>query len=283
MKSQTKILIALMSISASWISCSESSKLESNSIASVTESASLPDTAMVADRVIIKTAEISMDVKNVEQSIQDFQQMLRTVNGHVYHYEIKNEKQFQSEVEHSLDSTLVLNQVYPTGYLKVKVPVAYADTFISNVINMNGQISNFMFDENDVTEDITEKKELMLSDVQSSNTSNKPRKIDEKYFDKETKESYIKRKAEFSKVNFQTKNLWFDIHLKGTSYIDKQLISTAKSYRTPFYVRALKSLDNGWYVFSLFIIGVLQLWPFLILATLIFISIKKKWHKLIFK
>ncbi len=283
MKSQTKIFLALMSMSACWVSCSNSGKFESNALASVTESASLPDTAMEADRVIIKTAEISMDVNNVEKSIQDFQQMLQTVNGHVYHYEIKNDKQYQTEVQQSFDSNMVINQVYPTGYLKVKVPVAFADSFISNVINMNGKISDFMFDENDVTEDITEKKELMIADVQARGKGNKPTNVEERYYDKETKESYIKRKAEFSKVNFKTKNLWFDIRLKGTSYIDKQFVASSKSYRTPFYIRAIQSLDNGWYAFSLFISGVLQLWPFLFLAALIFLTIKKKWHKLIFK
>jgi hypothetical protein len=277
MKSHQKIIIALLCTSLYFLSCSNASNYQATEASSSTEAASLPDTAMQPDRIIIKTADITMDVNNVEQSIQDFQYMLQAVNGHIYHYEIHNEKQNQTEVQHSFDSNLVATTIAPIGYLKVKVPVGYADSFISQVISMNGQINDFMFDENDVTESITEKKELMLSDAGEVSHAKKNASLEKQYYDKETRESFIARKADFSKLAFQTKNLWFDIHLKGSSYVDKTYTASTENYRTPFYVRATQALNNGWYGFSIFLTLILQMWPFIIVAFVVYWAFKKKW------
>ena len=117
----------------------------------------------------------------------------------------------------------------------------------------------------------------MLSDAGEVSYAKKNASLEKQYYDKETRESFIARKADFSKLAFQTKNLWFDIHLKGSSYVDKTYTASTENYRTPFYVRAAQALNNGWYGFSLFLTLVLQLWPFLILAFVVYWAIKKKW------
>ncbi len=274
MKSYAKNFTALVLCAVLYVSCSEMKSPRSETTAT-TEASSLPDTATGDDRVIIKTADISMDVNSVEESVQAFQELVNAMHGHVYHYEIQNEKYVRNEVQHTMDSSIVINEIHPQGMMKVKVPVQYGDTFVSAVLKMNGSIVNFLLDENDVTEDITEKKELMLNDAGISHQKHKPGNTEEDYFDKETKESYIARKAAFSKMNYQTKYLWFDISLKGKTYTDKQIIASAETVRTPFYVRATEALNNGWYGFSLFITLLLNLWPFFIFALLALIIIKR--------
>lgn len=274
MKSYVKNFTALVLCAVLYVSCSEMKSPASETTAT-TEASVLPDTTTGDDRVIIKTADISMDVNRVEESVQAFQELVNAMHGHVYHYEIQNEKYARNEVQHTMDSSIVINEIHPQGMMKVKVPVQYGDTFVSAVLKMNGSIVNFLLDENDVTEDITEKKELMLNDAGIARQKRTPGNTEEDYFDKETKESYIARKAAFSKMNYQTRYLWFDISLKGKTYTDKQIIASAETVHTPFYVRATEALNNGWYGFSLFITLLLNLWPFFIIALLALIVIKR--------
>jgi hypothetical protein len=239
------------------------------------------DTALNADRFIIKTADISLDVDNVESSIQNVQKMITDVSGHIYHVEINNEKHFQQEVQYSLDSSVVINEMHPEALLKVKIPVAYADTFLSQMLVFDGMISRYYFDENDITEDITEKKELMLTDAVLQTKKRTQQTIEENYFDREKKQSFIKQKAAFSALAYKSNMLWFDITLHGKSYQQSQTNEISKTSRTPFYVNAINAVDSGWYGFSLFLTFLLQLWPFILLGLFIFYIIKKKWHKII--
>ena len=247
---------------------------------SVTEGS--PDTALSdQERVIIKTANLSMDVDNVEESVQDFQQLVNKLDGHVFHYTLKNDKLTTKEVKASMDSAMLVHEIHPTAKLKVKIPVQQGDSFIQAVLNMNATISDFSFDENDVTETITEKKELMLVD-KASGTS-KAKSLDQQYFNKDAKEEYIRRKADFSKMAYQTKHLWFDVELNGLNYISKQMTTASSVMHTPFYVRASESLYNGWYCFSVFIAAVITVWPFILMGCILFFTLRSAWFKRLLK
>lgn len=223
-------------------------------------------------RTVIKTAEIKLNVKNIEQEIQSFQDKVNALNGHVFHYEINNNRSLEKEYQQSLDSSYQIYKVEPIGYMKVKVPVSQTDDFVQFVLSKNGVIEQFSLDEQDVTEDLQEKKELVNLDV---NTTTKKQTIASNDYDKYTKEEKIKRKTDFKKLAYKTNFLWFDIAMNGNTFIDKKIIASSKNYRTPFYVSALKALDNGWFIFSQLLVGFLHLWPFLLLTVLVLIVIKK--------
>ncbi|MBK8145908.1 MAG: hypothetical protein IPK62_13450 [Bacteroidetes bacterium] len=184
-------------------SCSEHS-VTTSEMSTTAEVAGMADTALATERVILKTATINMDVCKVEESVLDLQTLVNELNGHVFHYQIQNDKSFQNEVQHTVDSTLIMEEIRPTGLLKVRIPMAHGDTFISQVLNMEGNINQFMLDEEDITEDIIEKKELMQSDhslvttgADTKPVSNQFGNVDEVYLKKELTESYINRKAAF--------------------------------------------------------------------------------------
>ena len=223
-------------------------------------------------RTVIKTADIKLNVKNIEQEIQSFQDKVNTLNGHVFHYEINNNRTLENEFQQSMDSAYQIYKVETVGYMKVKVPVSQTDDFVKYVLSKNGVIEHFSLDEQDVTEDLQEKKELVNMDV---NTTTKKQTIASNEYDKNTKEEKIKLKTDFKKLAYKTNFLWFDIAMNGNTFMDKEIVASSKNYRTPFYVSALKALDNGWYLFSQLLVGLLHLWPFILLTVLVLIVIKK--------
>lgn len=269
----TKILIGLV-VTLFFFACKES-----NSDYSVSESTSAPATESInfesnadSSRTVIKTADIKLNVKNIEQEIQSFQDKVNALNGHVFHYEINNNRSLEKEYQQSLDSSYQIYKVEPIGYLKVKVPVSQTDEFVQYVLSKNGVIEHFSLDEEDVTEDLQEKKELVNMDMK---TSVKKQTIASNEYENNTQEEKIKRKTDFKKLAYKTNFLWFDIAMNGNTFMDKKIVASSKNYRTPFYVSALKALDNGWYLFSQLLVGLLHLWPFILLSLLILLVIRK--------
>jgi hypothetical protein len=219
-----------------------------------------------SNRMVIKVAEIKLNVKNIEEDIQQFQQKVNALNGHVFHYEINNNRLLENEFQQSLDSSYQIYKIEPVGFMKVKVPVSQTDEFVNYVLSKNGVIEHFSLNEEDITEDLQEKKELI--EVESKTASNKN--------NKNHQEEKIIHKTDFKKLDYKTNFIWFDISLNGESFIDKKIIASSKNYRTPFYVSTLKALDSGWYLFSQLLVSLLHLWPFLLLGLLVFIIIKKR-------
>jgi len=197
------------------------------------------------------------------------------MQGHVFHYELQNEKQLQQEVQQSQDSLLQITSIQPGAMMKIRVPAQYGDTFIASVLKMNGRIENFLFDENDVTEIITEKKELMLTDARLSTEKKTTTKDRHPEIEAPTNESFIRRKADYAKMNYQSKNLWFDIRLKGKKYTIQQISARTPDLQIPFTVRAATAFQNGWYGLSLLITTLLNLWPLFVIAILLLLLIRK--------
>jgi hypothetical protein len=226
-----------------------------------------------SNRMVIKTAEIKLNVKNIEEDIQQFQQKVIALNGHVFHYEINNNRLLENEFQQSLDSSYQIYKIEPIGFMKVKVPVSQTDEFVNYVLSKNGVIEHFSLNEEDVTEDLQEKKELI--GVEAETAEIKPTIASNKH-EKNNKEEKIIRKTDFKKLDYKTNFIWFDISLNGESFIDKKIVASSKNYRTPFYVSTLNALDSGWYLFSQLLVGLLHLWPFVLLGLLVLIVIKKR-------
>lgn len=240
--------------------------------ASAIDEASLPDSM----RTVIRTAEIELRVDDVSKKINDIQSTVNQFKGHVTHYEINSNVSSQQEVACSIDSSNMVRQLNPEGYLKVKIPVESSDSFVHAMLKMNAEIDKLLLDEEDITESLKEKKELVNSYV--SGTS-KTSGLKGQMYDDDKQEEMISRKSEYARLNYKSSFLWFDIHLKGNSYTETHRIASAKNIHEPFYVKAYQAFNSGWYVFSMFLIVLLNLWPFLIAGLLILISIKKKWWK----
>ena len=182
-------------------------------------------------------------------------------------------------MQHTLDSNIIITNIHPTGMMKVKIPFAQSDRFISEVLAMGGDIDHFLLDENDVTEDIHEKKDLMLLDANLSKANIKQKNGTNTSM--ASKESLIKRTSDFAKLNYQTKHLWFDIHFNGQSFQTQQMTFAPKSVRPPFYVNAFKSLQEGWLGLSFIFVVLLKLWPlFLISFIMLFIIQLKRVKKM---
>lgn len=228
-------------------------------------------------RIVIRTADLKLSVDHLPGKVNEIRNLTNQLNGRVFHYEVNANRQFRQETAFSLDSAFRVYDVHPEGFIKIKIPVAYADSFIHSVLAMRATIDQLTLDDEDITEDLLAKQELIAPNLP---VGSKPKKLDEQQYRDERAETMIARKAELNKLNYRSAFLWFDVHLNGEPCIEKQVVCNSRELRTPLYLDAYKAIQDGWYGLGILLIAVLHLWPVMLLASVVLFAYKKRWRKL---
>ena len=259
-----KTILAFIACGLLVSSCSQKYDETSSSGGSPTEILP-PDSS----RMVIKTAELKLNVVNVTEKIKEIQQAVNSMNGHVIHYEITSNRAYKQEVAYSLDSAFVVDEIHPEGLIKIRIPTTASDTFIQAMLSMESGVDKLLFDEEDITEDLNERRELAMTvPIKNKTKRLSPTKINV---------FAIERKTEYLKGKYRTQYVWFDIYLQGNSYLEKKKIASNHQMHPPIFINLVSALETGWYAFATFFTGLLTAWPFLLVLILLLILFKRKW------
>jgi len=224
-------------------------------------------------RMLIKTAELKLRVEDVQQTIIKIQQAVNSMDGHVMHYEINANRAHKQEVAYSLDSSYLVDEIHPEGLMKIRIPVGASDSFIHTMLTIESSIDKLLFDEEDITEELNERRELSMiipHEKKSQDTCTTNLNI-----------FAIQRKSEYVKGKYLTQFLWFDISLQGNSYIEKKKTAGDHQIHDSIFVNLIRAFETGWFAFAVFFTTVISAWPFLIILMIILIGLKRKWlHRL---
>ena len=271
-----KILLLWSTVILLFISCGEQDRSvsanKSNTSASIADAESPNDTT----RIVIKSAEIKLQVDDVSANIKTIMSAVKTMNGQVLHYEVNSNREYQQEIACSLDSSMIISHINPQGFMKVKVPIEQSDSFIHTMLSMNASIDKLLVDEDDVTEDLTEKSAFAKT---KPSLDTNPTNLKEAAYADHQNEVAITRKTDYSKLHYRTQFLWFDIYLQGHSYIEKSKTATIHDLHEPFYVKAYQAIKTGGYAFSILLIALLHIWPFILLIIAAALVFKRTWLK----
>lgn len=230
----------------------------------------IPATSVVADasphseqeRQTIRTAHIELQVDEVEKQVVSLQEVVQKLNGHIYHYEMQSNKQAETSCAISLDSIHHSYQTHPQASMKIKVPVAKADTFVRTVLCLPVQVEQMVLDEEDVTDAIQLNQALNQGITGSVSHGLKQRQYEDG-----KQEVHIKRNQENKSLTYRTQFLWFDVVLHGRPLTHHFYTARDANKQTPFYVRSSDALQQGWQLFSLVCNGLLTLWPFFVFGV----------------
>jgi hypothetical protein len=274
---RTTLFAALTAMSLLFLfsSCEQTTGGDESPVAEASGPAAeaLPDTSLAGPRTVVKTAELSLEVDRLEPAIQDVRALLQPLGGHIFHYEMEQSELSRSENACHPDSVRQVRTFSPSALLKVKVPAERADSFIGAVLQMDGMVQRFYSDEEDITEDLGEKRDLMLSGIPGRKTGNRT--------EAETGQlqEFIHRKADFARSAYRSRFLWFDVRMQARPLTRVDILPAAKPYHTPFAVNAREALLDGWYGLASGVALLLRIWPLwlLLLAILWFNRGRMAW------
>lgn len=220
------------------------------------------------NRKVIKTAQISLTVDHLEQSILNFKTFLKPINGYVYNYEIKNHSYEADHFQKNMDSSVSVQKVIPEGTLSIRVPINQADTFINYVLNSDAQIASLKINDDDITENLWSKKQMSSTYSNSGKAQNRKGNSKSISYDNHTSINAIKAKALAAKMDYQTKYLWFDISMTAKPFYKSTTALTAKNYRTPIHVSFVNAIVKGWYICADMILALVTIWPIIIFLVI---------------
>lgn len=238
-------ILIVLAASILFFSCSD---IDMKSEATSSESA--PTNYVDPNAATIKTAEIDIQVQHVDATVQDIQHTVNKLGGTLTHLEINSNRSFQQETPYSKDSAYQYYTIQPEGKLKVKIPIAKADSFIHNMLSLHATIDKMMFNEEDINETMLQREyaeqEVSVADTKSGSTN-----------------------ATYLHLKNKSKFLWFDVTLRGLASTTKTAVANSESVRKPVYLSALHAVESGWYSFAGFIVLLLNIWPFALAGLLL--------------
>jgi nitrate reductase NapE component len=226
----------------------------------VLEEKGTDQTSVNSKKKIIKDGRMGLRVKNLENSKQKIDALIKKYNGYV-----ANENFNNTDYESSFN-------------LKIRIPSLVFDGFIDEIEKGNEEVTFKSIDARDVTEQFIDletrlknKKNYLVRYgelLKQAKSVEEILQIEEKIrgLEEEIESTEGKLKYLSDQVSFSTLDL---------------TISKEKDFqfnpgkRLNFFERLKQSLSKGWYGFVSFILFIFRLWPFLILAVVGFFTYRK--------
>ena len=271
-----KKLIAIALV-LTFFGCQNSQKVETGEVESAqTDEATAADSAI--ETKIIKTADMSFRVKDVQRTKEALGKQIREASGQLVSFEIVSTVNSTEKIRQSLDSLKETTSYRTVGSLTAKVPADRLDDFTNSVarlavfvdrqsLSMDDQSLNYLSNKlktqnnkkaTNKIDNLTEKKS---TDVKSSlyiSDNSIERKVENLQIDNSVRLSTI------------TLSFYQDNTVKSMVVGNDQL----SDYRPSFFKRLWLNMVDGWGIFKEFILILANIWVFLLIAVGLIVGIR---------
>lgn len=208
-----------------------------------------------ADRKLVKTGYLNIVVDKVAKTKTEIEKICKEYDAYV-----------SSETQNTFDERLEYEQV-------IRVPAASFDVFVQKLETLASNVKNKNIQTSDVTEEFIDKEARIKT----------KKELEIRY------REILKQASEVSdilSIESQLNQVRADIEsMEGRlNYLRSQVAfsTLTLSFYEPigaefgFGSKTVAAFSNGWDMLLLFIIGLLNLWPFLIIVSLILVFILRK-------
>jgi len=271
---RTRMLIIIVAAIALLAACKGKSGGDYEFINNYKSSSSAADSATAADTSkmttrLVKTAEINFKVKNVQQTSENVAALTEFYGGMVMHHRIQSSAGQSRDVHMSNDSTMRIAAYNTSAEMVVKVPSDKLEDFMTKVSHMGIYVNISTMDIEDRTLDYLSAR-LKLKDRQELVSQQKQGKIriknpvDVLTLKDDMVDAQIGNLKTDEAVKFSTVNLNFyqsDTILKETIANDDP-----SAYNIPMFQRIGLSFTSGWSIFMDLLIGLINLWVFVLVG-----------------
>lgn len=273
---KTRIFIAIAGI-ALFAACKGSSNYDSQASGADTVSLTT-NKPLSTNPKLVRTADMNFKVKNVQQTGDSIAMLTNRYNGMVMHHQMASEVENAENIRISNDSIRQVTIYKTTADMTVKIPSANLEDFMNHVGRMAVLTMSRKMDVEDKSFDYTS-AELKVK-------NRKEWVAQTKTMDKESaKDPDAVLALKDGMVDNQVNNLKTDAAVKYSTIIlsfyqdktiSKQLIANdyPSAYHPPFFSRLLMALANGWYIFSEIILGVANMWMFVLAGITLWMGYK---------
>ncbi len=260
------------------------------------ESADAADSARMEDKIadttltakLVKTADIRFKVKNVQQTGENISALATKYNGMVMHHNMTSTDEQTHDVRLSDDSIMRISAFNTSADMTVKIPTEKLDEFLTTVSHMGIHVNESKMDIEDKSLDYLAEK-LKLKNRQEFIAQQKQGKIIVKDPNKvmDLKDDMVDEQIGNKRIDDEVKYSVISMSFYQSNTISKEIIvnDDTSTYNLPFFRQLGMAIQNGWFIFSEVIIGLVNVWAFVLCGIAIWLGIryynKRKAHPVV--
>ena len=248
----------------------------------VSDSISSAATMQMKDKQFIKTAAVNMEVKDVYEATIALEKKTTELGGFVTSSNLKSNV-IEQDTYTTSDSEAMLIKKYQTeNTIQVRIPTEHLGLFLQNINDQKLFLNSRTIDATDVT------ASMKYAELESKRNANTEKNISDLKAgkDKVTLSDYNKSEGnlqQYSNLTMadQLKYSTVDVYLKEPQLRIAEIpVINSKNidnqYKYNFFYDAKNAVVEGFYLIQKIVIGLIRIWPILLIAGLIFYFVRKR-------
>jgi hypothetical protein len=266
---KTKFLIPLLAGVALFCACEgKHGRYEAvNNGSSAAADSVKMDSAIMSKPKLVKTAGIRFKVKNVQQTAEHITALTTSINGMVIHHQMGSVAERSQDVRISNDSVMRVTSFNTTAEMTVKIPSSKLEAFMDEVGHMGIYVNDRNMDITDKSLDYLSSQLKLKSRLELVNQQKQGKVIiknPEHVLN--LKDDMIDQQIGNRQIDDAVKNSIVTLSFFQSNTINKEVIANddPSAYNLPFFKRLGMALENGWTLFVDMIIGMANIWVFIL-------------------
>lgn len=237
-----------------------------------------------AQKLII-TAEMSIKVKNASKVAEKIAGLTTAYHGKVTNHYLRSEEVGSKEMAFSSDSLQRVTILHTTADMTLQVPSDSLDRLMTNISKTGIYISSRRMDIENRTLDplasqlklnnrieITDQQRSYRPKNQASEEADKALALRDKIVDDHINNQRIEMAARMS-------TLKLSLDQSQSVIIERIATDDPSAYELPLIKRLGFALSNGWSMFMSFLIGVANLWVFIVIGAVLWWVVDKHYRR----
>lgn len=242
----------------------------------------------IPDKKFVKTAEVSMEVKDVYEATVHIENALKNLGGFVTKSELQSQVIEEETYNTSDQNAVLLRKFNSYNKMQVRVPSEKLGTFLTSVNDRKLFLNTRIISAEDVTNN-AKIAELELKKINKTGEVISQMKINEKKANltEENEEKNNTQQIENLNLANNIKYSTVDIYIKEPKVRIAEIAITNtqfydNKYQVNFFYEAKSSLLNGFYFVQKFFVFLLNFWPLFVGILIVIYFVKYNLTTLIF-
>ncbi len=267
---KTKILILLAAVALLAACKGKASKdyeVVNNDKRSTADYTTAEADSIKVESKLVKTAEINFKVKDVRQVGENIATLTTQYDGMVMHHQVQSTAGSTRDVHISNDSIMRIAAFNTTGEMTVRIPSNKLEDFMTKVSKMGVYVNISRMDIDDRSLDYLS-EQLKLRDRQELVSQQKSGKIRIKNPTDVLllKDDMVDQKISNLRTDQAVKFSVISLNFYQSDTISKETIANddPSAYNIPLFQRLALAFENGWSIFVDMVVGLVNLWMFIV-------------------
>jgi hypothetical protein len=271
---KTKFLIPLLAGLGLLCACKGKTGYEAINNSSTADTIARSDSTIATK--LVKTAEMHFKVKNVQQTGEHIVTLVTGYNGMVMHHKMGSTADRSQDIRISNDSVMRITSFTTNAEIIVKIPTAKLEDFMSQVAHMGIYVNTWGMDITDKSLDylssqlkLKNRNELVSQQKKGKIVIKNPADV------LLLKDDQVDEQISNRGIDDAVKNSVVSLSFYESNTINKEIIANDNpaAYNLSFFKRLIMAMANGWNIFVDVIIGIANLWVFILAGGCIWIFI----------